>query len=243
MSRFLQSYRAKTAPLNGSQVKRMLERFGLKLLSWRYNLKAYKSIYKANKNKTTFFGLMFGYFIILVSIVPAILFLPEKDLKGLSTLTIPLIFCIFFTYVLVSSTLKVLIKYELDSMGIKIIKPLARTHKFDWIDIESVNYLNAESTQEILSDCVKSQFQLREDQDVGGYIRLLRSKSPMYKYFTLVSEAKIRTSGETGHLYSLDLKKQEGMVLLKLMQGNIYYLTPTDPEKFAIECNDLKNYK
>ncbi|MDX9958476.1 MAG: hypothetical protein RBT68_08555 [Spirochaetia bacterium] len=72
--------------------------------------------------------------------------------------------------------------WQLAVSGLTIKTPLARTVIFKWSDIDKVEYINPETTQEILGEGVRSQFQLREDQDIGGYIRLLRTRSPMYRY-------------------------------------------------------------
>lgn len=195
------------------------------------------SAYKANKNRSTFIGLTIGFLIIAFSVVPALLFLPDLNVKNLLSLSIPLLLALFFTFVLVSSLLKVLITYVINDKILIIKKPLMKAKEIPWNTIGKIEYIDESHTREILSDSIRNQFHLREDQDIGGFIRLLRNKTPMFKYFTLVNEASVITSGDTGHLLSLNVKKTDGMVLLKLDSGETYYVTPEYPEEFSIECN------
>lgn len=195
------------------------------------------SAYKANKDRSTFIGLTIGFLIIAFSVVPALLFLPDLNVKNLLSLSIPLLLALFFTFVLVSSLLKVLITYVINDKILIIKKPLMKAKEIPWNTIGKIEYIDESHTRKILSDSIRNQFHLREDQDIGGFIRLLRNKTPMFKYFTLVNEASVITSGDTGHLLSLNVKKTDGMVLLKLDSGETYYVTPEYPEEFSIECN------
>lgn len=83
---------------------------------------------------------------------------------------------------------------------------------------------------------MKDHFQTRETADISGFIRMLKDKSPRYKYFSMVTRADVVSTGKSGHLVSLNMKTEEEMIYLKLADGSSYYLTPRDPRSFHEEC-------
>ena len=197
--------------------------------------------FEANRTKTTWIVLLFGFLIIFVSVVIPIILLPEINLRSISSLGIPILFGLFFTFVLASSVIKVLVEYTIDDYGIRIRKPFSKPRIIKWNQIKAISYLDENETSLILDSVIRDQFEIREGQDIAGYIRLLRTKSPLYKYFTMINEARVITSGETGHLYSLKLKKTEGMVCMELNDGSKYYLTPNLPLEFSEKCIEFMN--
>lgn len=52
-----------------------------------------------------------------------------------------------------------------------------------------------------------------------------------------LTEAKVVASCQTEHLHSSNVKEDRGMVLLKMKDGRIYYLTPSKPIDFVEKCN------
>lgn len=194
------------------------------------------SEYKANRGKSSYVILFAGFIIVFISIAFPIAQASRNGISALLQLLFPIVLGLFFSFVLIGSAIKFMIRYIITDDSLIIKQPLHKNKVFNWNEFEEIKLIDAAVNQEILAKATKEQFQLRENQDIGGFIKMLKEKSPQYNYYTMVTRSHIRTTGNTGHLLSLDVKSEEEIIYARLNDGTFYYFTPKTPQLFYNDC-------
>jgi len=198
-----------------------------------------KIIFRTRVEKVMVIMLCVGFGLLFVSVGLPLILMPDKSASAFLSMLIPIILGLFFSFVLISSAVKTTLTFVMDREGLTIRNLFRRLRRFSWNEIENIQVMDPDESQDLIEGEVRNQFQLREDQDIGGYIRLLKSKSPQYKFFTMTSSGQVLTTGDTGHLRSLDIKKSGSVLLLKTKSGEIFYITPGDTEQFYAQCKKM----
>ena len=62
---------------------------------------------------------------------------------------------------------------------------------------------------------------------------MIRKRSPAFRYFTITPTAQVATTGPKETITSLKVKSTGGSITLTLNNGEVFFLTPHGPEKFA----------
>lgn len=195
-----------------------------------------RTVYKANRGKGSLVILFAGFLLVFVSVAVPIVSLPGGNVAELLPLAFPMALGLLFSVVLIGSAIKFMISYVVTDAGLMIQQPLHGTKNMAWDEIQEVQLINSEASRELLEQGMKDQFRTRETGDISGFVRMLKDKSPKYKYFTMVTRADVVSTGNSGHLVSLNMKTEEEMIYLKLADGSSYYLTPRNPQSFHEIC-------
>lgn len=188
--------------------------------------------FKALKSKGALFGISVGFLIILSPIIAIYL---TEGIDGFSwgwAILFPGGLFAFFTYVLIASLFKMFITYSINNDGLTIYKPPFHKKQFSWDEIEAVELLTGEETKKQMEDLILEQNSYGDNEDILGYIKMIRNKAPYYKYYTQSPSGKSIHKGEKDTLVSLKVNDMEGIILLQLKNGRTHYLSPENPKQF-----------
>ncbi len=199
-----------------------------------------KTTFYAYKNRSTYIGLSAGFIILFVSTLLPLILSEPGDIEISWILVFPIIFVGFFYYVMISSLLKMFIIYKIHTSSLTITKPPFHRRVIWKKEIESIEYLDEETTRKMLDESIMAQNQYGQDSDIIGYIQLLKRESPYYTYYTLIPTAKVIAVGPKERITSLNVKAGTGMIQIKLNSGEMFYLTPETPQLFIETVHKLK---
>lgn len=182
-------------------------------------------------------GVIIGFIIWLVCIIP-FAFVPVEITWQL---LIPGIFILFFLYVLVASTFKLLITYYLSDKGLRIYKPPFHKTFIPFSDIQQLVMVTDKESEQLMEKLMLEQNEFGQNYDLVGYIKYIRKNTPVYKYFTFAPSAKVSTVGPMDRLTSVQLKTITRFIILSFTNGKFIFLSPKDPIAFMERYEALKS--
>lgn len=184
--------------------------------------------FHAQRPPSTFVGIGAGFAILAVAVAGPLLLTPSDQLTFGPGLIFPAILVVFFAWVLGMAALKLFMTFCVTRDGILVrIPPLhRRLIRFD--ELEEVRHATDEETRGMIEGALREQAGYEGSSDAAGYLRMLRKRSPTYRYFTVAPRATVTNERIT----SLGVPSAGGMIALKLRGGEELYLTPQDPSGF-----------
>lgn len=174
-----------------------------------------------------------GFLILFLCIGLPLLLMPKGDFQFKWPMLFPVVICLFFTWVMVASLFKFFIAYTITPRTIEIYLPPFHRRRLFYSDIKSIEVLDAEASKKVFEDSMKEQNNIQQSMDLDGYIRMIRRKSPHYKYLSVTPRATVVTKGRHEQIKKVKVSEKEKMVLLTLKDGSPLYLSPDDAEGFA----------
>ena len=139
----------------------------------------------------------------------------------------------FMLFVLTASVMKFFISFRIDERGLRIFLPPLHRRWIPAGSIRSVRVLDAEEAKRLFETSIREMFSLGENADLAGFLRLLRRKSPAFRYLSVAPAAAMTTAGPKRHLLSLKVYSRQRMVLLGPQGGQELYLSPQDADAFV----------
>jgi len=188
----------------------------------------------AVRSKAAFIGIGGGYLILIISIVAPLTF-PDGETPGLGWgLFIPFLFVLFFLYVLTASLFKMFLIYTVSNEGITIYSPPFHSRLLPFGQILSVTLLDENESRKLIEASILEQNSYGESADLAGYVRMLRKRSPLFRYFTIAPSARVSTTGAGENITSLKVHSTGQIVVIKMKDYREYYLTPERADAFKL---------
>lgn len=190
-------------------------------------------IFYTRTNQSAFIGISVGYLILFTSIGLPLLLTPVGDIEGQWGLLFPAILVLFFFYVLTASLFKSFLSFQVTKEGIHIRRPPFFHKLIPAREIKNITVLNVEESNKLFRDSMMEQEGYKDSADIVGFIRMLKNKSPAYRYLSVTPSVSATTVGAKDKITSLKMLSQERMILLELTDNQFYYLSPKKIDEFA----------
>jgi len=120
---------------------------------------------------------------------------------------------------------KLFMTFIIKENGVEIFLPPFHLIKIPGNQIGNVRILDVEESKQVFEDSIKDQFALKEEMDITGYVRLLRKKTPAFKYLSVAPIATLTSKGQMEHLNSLNCKIKRKNDSDELMDGGSRFQT------------------
>ena len=185
----------------------------------------------AYREKMTFVMLTVGYLILLSPLIPFAFFPEERHKFSEWNLLFPGVIFYFFMYVLTASLLKLFMRYDVKTNGIHIYRPPFHRFIISKDDLENVEYINSEDTSKVIGKSIEEQENFAENKDIIGFLKYIKEKSPLFRYFSIASSVKVNSTGHSNQYSNLKVYHEGGILRVKLKNGEEYFLSPRKPKK------------
>lgn len=188
--------------------------------------------FATRRNRLTVRMVLLGYLILLVCVgAPLLLALKESPRIHWGML-VPLAIVLLMLYVLTGATIKFFASFLIDEAALQILLPPFHRRRIPRSRIRSVTVLDAEQSRQLFDSSIREQFAVQQQMDLVRYIRLLRRKSPAYRYLSVAPSAAVATRGRMRSPVWLKVRSKERMVVVDLVDEKLY-LSPDDVDGFV----------
>jgi hypothetical protein len=187
-----------------------------------------KQRFGTRKNGSALVGVSAGFAILFVSVGLPLL------LDGFHWgLFFPLAIGLFMLFVLTASVMKFFISFTVSEQGFEISLPPFHHTRITGNQIRSVRALDPDESKALFDASIREMFALGDNADTTGFVRLIRKRSPAYRYLSVAPAAAVSTTGRREQLASLKVFSRQRMVVLTLQDGKELYLSPADIDGFV----------
>lgn len=188
--------------------------------------------------------MIFIGFCILLMPFYFIFFIENQEIKFnkelfFSPISFPILLTLFFSYVLIASSFKMFITYSLTKEGLIIFKPPFHKVLFCYRDIENIVLLSEEECKNLIESSVINQNKFLIENDLLGYIKMIRKQAPYYKYFTLAPVLNIQTVGNKEIIRNANSLNNSCIIKIHLKSNNFFFISPENPILFYEEFKKL----
>ncbi|XOV94939.1 MAG: hypothetical protein ACFHWX_09560 [Bacteroidota bacterium] len=183
-------------------------------------------------------GVVIGTIILLACYVPFIFGMVPLAWEAL----VPGLFILFFTFVLVASAFKLMIRYDVIPDGIRIYKPPFHKKLIPYKDIKKLVLHNDEEARQLMEKLMLEQNSFSESMDIVGYISYIKKNTPAYKYFTYAPTVRVTTAGAKEQITSVKVLSKAQFITLILNDESFIFLSPKDPVGFVEQYRTYSNH-
>lgn len=123
------------------------------------------------------------------------------------------------------------ISYQIKHDGIEAFRPPFHKKLFRYSDLLDAKLVTQEQAAELINHTMEEQNSYATSADIIGYFKMIRKRSPVYRYFTFtVKPIDPRLKGE---------QTKGGMIVLFMRDESVYYISPIHPERFMVSLNKI----